>query len=37
MNNWRNRWSDERLEAALDFVTLVWTALVVVLVVDLLF
>ena len=33
----RERWSDERLDAALDFVTLVWTAIAVVLLVDLLF
>ena len=38
MGNWRERWSDERLAAALDFVTLVWMAIAVaLLVVDLLF
>jgi hypothetical protein len=38
MSNWRMRWSDERLEAALDFVTLAWIAIaVVLLVVDMLF
>ena len=38
MGNWRERWGDERLEAALDLVTLVWIAIAVaLLVVDLLF
>ena len=38
MGNWRERWSDERLAAALDLVTLVWMAIAVaLLVVDLLF
>ena len=33
MTNWRERGSDDRLEAALDFLTAVWTAIVVVLMV----
>jgi hypothetical protein len=38
MGNWRERWGDERLEAALDFLTLVWIAIAVaLLVVDLFF